>query len=318
MPNPLITVVIPAFNAGQTIERALRSVLSQTYRPLQVIVVDDASTDQTSAKVTAFGWRDVELVRLDRQAGAGMARNAGILRADGDYVAFLDADDEWLPEKTCRQFQELHGSPGMTFIAASGLFVPSSGKRIRLVNAGWPPARGPAAWKTLLAYSFVNTSSVLARRRTLAESKGFDPALVIGEDQDLWIRLARLGDVGFLDDILVRCYETPESLTKRHSAELAPRILDLVEGHIAAVGPDLTERERRWIRSCRFARLGRTIYSSGHYWEGAQLIIRAVGLGYPWFESLWYLAVASAPMNSLRAYARSNAGNSHKSMTGRG
>src|SRR3954451_11962493 len=95
--DPKISVVIPAFNAAATLEVAVRSALGQTYRPSEVLVVDDGSTDDTAAVASRLG-RGVKLVRQANQ-GCGPARNAGVKQAAGDWLAFLDADDAWLPQK---------------------------------------------------------------------------------------------------------------------------------------------------------------------------------------------------------------------------
>src|SRR5690242_853594 len=96
--RPRVSVVIPAFNAERFIGRALKSALGQTYSNLEIVVVDDNSADRTPEVAAGIDPR-IRIIRRKTTSGAAMARNAGIEAADGEYVAFLDADDEWLPEK---------------------------------------------------------------------------------------------------------------------------------------------------------------------------------------------------------------------------
>src|SRR3954468_7416981 len=96
---PLVSVVIPANNAAATIRRAIDSALAQTYRPIEVIVIDDCSQDATSEITSTYAAERIRLLRLPYNHGVGAVLNPGIEIAHGEYIAFLDADDEWLPEK---------------------------------------------------------------------------------------------------------------------------------------------------------------------------------------------------------------------------
>src|SRR3954452_7696310 len=101
--QPLVTVIIPAYNAAATVARAVDSVLAQTYRPIEVIVVDDCSKDATSEIVAAYRDERIRLLHLPHNQGVSGALNEGLSIARGEYIAFLDADDEWLPTKLAKQ-----------------------------------------------------------------------------------------------------------------------------------------------------------------------------------------------------------------------
>ena len=120
---PLVSVILPARNAAATIERALNSVLQQDYRPLEVIVVDDDSSDDTAARIDAWGAMPVTVLSTPGSQGPAAARNLGADAATGKYLAFLDADDEWLPEKTTRQVAALERAPAATFAICDGDFL---------------------------------------------------------------------------------------------------------------------------------------------------------------------------------------------------
>jgi len=304
----LVSVVIPARNASATIRRALDAVLAQTYRPLQVLVVDDASDDDTGHIVEGYGAAEIELIALTKHRGAGAARNEGIARARGEYVAFLDADDEWLPEKTARQMAVLAGSPQMSFIAcAASLVSPRPGAPAR-VNAGRTVITGPKAWKALLAYPFIATPCVIARRSALNEAGPFDTELAVAEDQDLWIRLAIRGELGWLDEVLVRVHETPGSLTARTSPTSGEAILAMICRHLDRAGSDLSREERRRILASRYASLGREAYYRGSRSAGARMLFTAATYGHAPVDNLLYLLTAAPPVRWLKRHLRPNTG----------
>ena len=189
--NRLVSVIIPAYNASRTIVRALESVLGQEYEPLEVLIVDDASTDGTGEIVRRFTDRRVRLIKLDTNRGAAGARNVGIHAAQGEYIAFLDADDIWLPSKLSCQTRVMEQDEQITLVTSDSLWLSHSGELLRRDHERDAPASGPEAWKMLLAYTFITTPTVLARRRDLVDLGGFSGDLPVGEDQDLWIRLLR-------------------------------------------------------------------------------------------------------------------------------
>src|ERR1700722_9130709 len=111
MTSPFVPSLIPAFNAAATIRRAIDSALGQTYQNLEVVVVDDGSRDTTSEIAASYERDDVRLIRLSSNQGASGAVNEGIAAAKGEFIAFLDADDEWLPTKLAKQIAALQSNP---------------------------------------------------------------------------------------------------------------------------------------------------------------------------------------------------------------
>ena len=123
MTKPFVTVLIPAYNAAETIQRAVDSALAQTYRNYEVVVVDDGSRDTTADIVTTLYGDRVRLLCLTSNQGESAAMNEGIAAAEGELIAFLDADDEWLPDKLARQVEALALNPDAV-MAASGCASP--------------------------------------------------------------------------------------------------------------------------------------------------------------------------------------------------
>jgi glycosyltransferase involved in cell wall biosynthesis len=297
--QPLVSVVIPSFNAGATLSRALESVRRQSYGPLQIIVVDDASTDDTPTILSREEARGVKVIRLARNAGAAAARNAGVAAAQGELIAFLDADDEWLPEKLARQVPIIDRFPEMTFIASRAGLVRTDGMIQASLHGELESGAGFDAWRVLLAYTFVATPTVVARRAAIQAVGGFDPNLVVGEDQDLWIRLALRGEVGFIEDVLVIVHEQVDSLTRRHVLRELEVTMPIIERHIAALRDRLTDDDIRRILGYRYTQLGRNAY---HHLplRGIQLILKAMRLRHRPFENLTYILNAAPPSRWLK------------------
>src|SRR5574337_57403 len=198
--TPAVSVVIPAYNAAWCVRRAVDSVLAQTFTDFELLVVDDGSTDDTAAVLNTYGDR----LRIVSKPNGGLssARNAGIDAARGRYVAFLDADDGWLPEKLERQVALMDANPALVFCSTAARIESPDGE----VLGEW--ACGPSPLPTLEAIFATNAhvagsgSAVLARRDAFARTGGFDENLRSLEDIDMWMRLAAIGPYACVDEPL--------------------------------------------------------------------------------------------------------------------
>jgi GT2 family glycosyltransferase len=300
--EPLVTVVIPAFNAESTIARALRSALVQDYPALEVIVVDDASSDATAEIVEHLVDQRIRLLSLPQNRGVSGATNAGIAAANSEFIAFLDADDEWLPGKIRKQMAIISGRPDMSLVTCCCAFDSLGRQRF----SGEPPA-GPDTeyWRAYLLESRVAKSCALARRSFLTTVGPFDEELPVAEDQDMWIRLALAGAVGHVHETLVIRHDTGGSLTKRYAAREADFILPMIESHIAAQAHRLSSAERRRILGTRYAAVGRNLYRSGACLLGLHFLVRAMLHGCDRTGNAWYLITASPAARKLKDFLRS-------------
>lgn len=208
---PRVSVVIPAYNAAWCVRRALDSVLAQEYRDFEVIVVDDGSQDDTAAILATYG----AALRVVRKPNGGLssARNAGIAAAHGEYVAFLDADDWWLPGKLSRQVALMDSRRELLFCSTtSGVRTPE-GRRL----PDWRCGRGdrPALECIFAVNAHVagSGSSVLAKREAFARAGGFDESLRSLEDIDMWMRLAALGGYACIDEPLAVIEKSADSMS---------------------------------------------------------------------------------------------------------
>lgn len=206
-----VSVVIPTFNRSATLPRALGSVRAQTLRPDEVIVVDDGSTDDTPA-VVERGFPDVTYLR-QTNAGVSAARNRGIGKSAGEWIAFLDSDDEWKPEKLERQMAALMRNPEYHLCHTNEVWI-RNGRR---VNEGKRHAKsGGHIFQRCLPLCVISPSSAVVRRRLLQDLDGFDEALPVCEDYDLWLRICSRYPVLFLEEALTVKYGGhPDQLSRR-------------------------------------------------------------------------------------------------------
>lgn len=191
-PGPLVSVVIPAFNAAPTLPEAVLSVLAQTYQQFEVIIADDESSDDTLAIAKSFADERVVALALPH-GGVCRARNTAIKHARGEYLAFLDADDYWDPEKLERQLEVFDANGGEVAVVGNYMrYVSQDSKRVlgRLgTELGDREARLIAEGK-LVPFAM---SSAMMRREQVIAAGGFDEAVAMAEDLDLYQRMAAYG-----------------------------------------------------------------------------------------------------------------------------
>ena len=197
MSNPLVSVVMAVYNGEKFLPASIASALAQTYAPLEIIAVDDGSTDGSAEILKSFGSR----LRVFRQQNAGQAaaRNLGISKAAGEWIAFLDQDDLWEPYKTELQLSAVQDDEAVVHANARGIDVSGAVHQPRILN----PQRS-AALLDLLRSSTLVIGTALVRRDVLAKVGGFDPMNRFGtEDYQLWLRLAANGcKFRLLDEVL--------------------------------------------------------------------------------------------------------------------
>ncbi|HEX8784945.1 MAG TPA: glycosyltransferase [Telluria sp.] len=297
------SVIIPAYNAAGTIVRALDSVRAQTGVGVEVIVIDDASADRTVevVKNAIQEGENIRLVRLPKNSGASAARNAGIREARGRYLAFLDADDVWLPGKLARQVAAIEADPDITLVSCNSQMTSVSGTALKEGHVNRPPVAGRDAWKTLLVYNFLPTPTILTRTALVRELGGFDEALAVGEDLDLWIKLAIRGKIAVLPEILINYYDMNNSLMKRHGGQTGTIVVPMLERHIREQAAKLTPAEVRYMRGSRSFRMACDLFFSGGYMASISLFLQAALCGIRPFKSLSYLPRALVMATAAQA-----------------
>ena len=240
-----VSVVVPAYNAVRTLPATMASILSQSVEPLEVIVVDDGSKDDTAELARSLGARVV----TQANAGHAAARNTGIGAAEGRYVAFLDADDLWLPDKLERQLDEIGLNPEIRALQTGAARIDDD---LRLLWVEHCTRSTDQLWDTLYFRNMpALMSTIMVERELLEDVGGFDASLVILQDWDIAIRLAQRGQFHSLPDALAayRYYETSQSANVDIHVEPGLRVLEK-----AFADPDLPAdvRARRRRAYARF------------------------------------------------------------------
>ena len=210
--TPLVSVVVPTYNCAPYLARALHSVLDQTYPNLECIVIDDGSTDDTPQILEAFGSRIHAIKQAN--AGASAARNAGIEAARGAYIAFLDADDYWLPTKIANQLEVFRKHPGLVLVSCDFTWATSAEPATPApppYDVG--PVRVFSTLTQLLRNPYLGTPTVVVDSRAAKQVGGFDTNLPVGEDVDFYFRLCAGRMYARLDQPLAVFQRRPGSLT---------------------------------------------------------------------------------------------------------
>lgn len=187
-----VSVVIPVFNRADRIEGAIRSALTQNPRPLEIIVVDDGSTDLPDVTWLTAMDPCVRVIRHERNRGGNVARNTGIDAARGDLIAFLDADDRWFPDKLAIQLSQIGSRTSVDYFACANALFDGGGWNGRPTNAR-PPHQGEDISSYFLVHCYGFLSSTLLMPTQLAKAVRFDERLKRHQDQDFGLRLVRGG-----------------------------------------------------------------------------------------------------------------------------
>lgn len=216
-----VSVVIPTFNRSSTVLESVNSVLRQSFQDFEIIIVDDCSSDNTLDMLSDIDDGRIRIIKHERNQGAGAARNTGIRTAQGEFVAFQDSDDEWLPTKLAKQLAVLK-SKGPDWPAAyCGMLIvrginqqESARTRVWYIPDDRPTALDGDLVQPLIANSFISTQTLIVRRDALQTVGEFDESLPALEDWDFTLRIAQVGKIAFVDEPLVLQRFSANSITR--------------------------------------------------------------------------------------------------------
>jgi glycosyltransferase involved in cell wall biosynthesis len=203
---PKVSVIIPTYNRAEFLRSAIESALKQTFTDLEIIVSDDGSTDNTQVVVKSFEDKRIKYVRNEGNKGPSGTRNTAILASEGEYIAFLDDDDVWLPEKLKSQVNLLDQSlPNICGVYSNRLMINKSNGKIVSTNPGTDKLKGNLLYQ-LAIKSPIHTSTVLIRKKCLDEVGLFNETISYMEDRDMWIRLSIKWDFEYINEPLTKAY----------------------------------------------------------------------------------------------------------------
>ncbi|MDQ7039509.1 MAG: glycosyltransferase [Rhodothermus sp.] len=297
-PTPSVSVVIAAYNAARWIGDTIRSVLMQDYPVAEVIVVDDGSTDATRDIVTAFD-PPVRYV-YQENAGSAAARNAGIRLARGTYVAFLDADDLWLPGKLSAQIACLQAHPECSWCYTDAWLTDERARERRVQLSRLVSMQEGLVLQSLLLGNFVPFSSALVRREVLTAVGGFreGPDRRISEDWDLWLRVAAHHAVCYVARPLVLIRDHPDRKTGTVALQELVRARVRIVEEAVARHPAL-EPLRRIALAGIYEGAGRKALAQNQRAEARDLLGQALQL-HPWVLKRWGYWLAGWLPGSVR------------------
>ena len=218
LPNVKVSVIIPTYNRAHLLERAIDSVFHQTWQNLELLIIDDESNDQTQELVEKKrALAPIPLKYWKRpHRGVSAARNWGIRQARGEWVAFLDSDDEWTPQKLERQFQLLERFPGLKLVHGEEIWI-RSGRRVNPKNIH--QKFGGDIFEKCLPRCLISPSATLIKKSLLWEMGLFDEEFPVCEDYDLWLKVTSLYPVGFVEDpIIVKYGGHADQLSRRYKS----------------------------------------------------------------------------------------------------
>ena len=226
-PSPAISVIIPTHHRPALLARAIASVVAQTHRHLEVLVVDDGPSESAADAVRAAADGRLRYLSHDVTRGAAAARNTGLRSATGEFVAFLDDDDTWLPLKLVRQLEPfVTGTADLGVVYCASLKYSDITNRVISESPARPLRQGHVDF---LRSTLFGTSVPLIHRRCLDEVGPFDESLPGAQDRDMWIRLARRFAFDFVPDVLVWHHIHGDQITSNLSKKVEARELLLVK-----------------------------------------------------------------------------------------
>jgi glycosyltransferase involved in cell wall biosynthesis len=294
--NAIVSVVLPTFNRLRFLQPAIESVYAQTFTDWELIVADDGSGLETRQYLDSIEKRPrVTVIWLPHSGRPSMVRNAALRRAGGEYVAFLDSDDLWAPQKLERQIEALRARVNCRWSYTAFVQIDACGKLLAEEKVRrWVPHQGDIFERVVRGGASIRTPTVLATRQLLEQAGEFDEAIPAGEDFDLWLRLALYSEVVIVDEPLVYVRRHDDSHTRDWQSAFAGRDRSLSRRQ------HLVDSGRRWL--LREERMRNALCLAGTHAElGAQgRMLRALweSLPYSWTYPRWWL---SALKTVLRA-----------------
>ena len=277
---PVVSVIIPAYNTAPFIAETLTSALEQTYRDYELIVINDGSPDTPALEKAIAPFRDRIVCITQQNGGESRARNTGIHHARGQYLAFLDSDDCWLPDYLASQMDFFARNPSLDVVYCDASYFGDpafSGKTYMQIY----PSRGPVELTSLVqSDSNLIMSCTIVRKSVAMEVGLFDESLRGCGDYDLWLRLAHHGArFGYQTKVMGRYRLRPESFTRDPIAVMTHRktILEKVmrtEGIDEAVRRAV-QKQLDYVRARRDLELGRKLLSDGDFYQAREFFTKA-------------------------------------------
>lgn len=257
-PQPLVSVIVPTYNGARYIAETLESIFSQTYKNIEIIVVNDGSTDETGKVLNPYKERIQYISQENR--GIPAARNRAIRNANGKYIALLDHDDLWLPEKIELQVKLLEENDEYGFVHCNWFFFSETDSKVRTFHKSVPPTG--YVFPQLFMRNFIGCLTMLMRMECIEKSGDFDERHAGCDDYDLWLRVARHFKGAYIDKILAGHRRHASNYS--HDRVRATESLIYVCKKILQLFPSAVDEIGREAVSRRFLDLWEDLWDLGH------------------------------------------------------
>lgn len=198
--DKLVSVIIPTFNRASVLERAIESVLAQTYKNYELIIIDDGSTDNTEEVLNKYS--EYKIIKTHNN-GVSIARNIALKESNGSWIAFLDSDDEWLPDKLAKQITFIEKDPHCLLVHGDEIWI-RNGVRVNPKNKH--KKGGGDQFLTSLKLCAISPSVALISKTLLTKFGGFRTDYPVCEDYDLWLKITSEEEIGYIDSHLIKKY----------------------------------------------------------------------------------------------------------------
>ncbi len=268
---PRVSIVVPTYNRAATLRRAVDSVLKQTYQDFEVVVVDDGSTDETARVLGSVDDARVVRLRHAQNRGPGAARNTGIKSSRGEFIAFQDSDDEWLPQKLARQMSAIDRAPADIGAVYSRFWRQDGQSRIVMPRDFEAPLDGDIR-RTLLRRNVVGTPVLMMRARCFSQAGLFDESLAMYEDWDLCLRVSRFYRFHFLEEPLAVAHRTPGSVNERPKLLRVAATKSIIQKHLDSFRSDPSALAEH------YQYMGKALCLSGRVLTGAAYLAKTLYL----------------------------------------
>ncbi len=222
---PKVSVVIPTYNRGRYIAATINTVLNQTFKDFEIIVVDDGSTDDTRKELEQFGPKIQVITQLNSERA--ISRNNGVKNSTGAYIAFLDSDDFWSPDKLEKQVEVLDNLKDIILVYGQSYRINDKGEQIKTARRQMQGFSGKV-FKNLLMRNFVVSATPMIKREDFGKTTGFQTKYIPYEDWEFWLRFSLLGDFYFLPEPFSYYRIHPEQSVKQATAENIERVTNLL------------------------------------------------------------------------------------------
>jgi len=265
---PTVSVILPTYNRAHLVGRAIQSVLNQTYRDFELIVVDDGSTDSTESVVKGLGDLRIRYIRCKQNKGGSAARNTGIRAAKGEYIAFQDSDDEWAPEKLEKQMMTFKTASYHVGVIYTGFYKIKNGIKTYIPSSDIKVTEGNIH-DQLLKGNFVGTPMAMLRAECFKKTGLFDERLPRFQDWELFIRISDHYIFKLINEPLVSAFFSPDSISEDQGALITALKL-ITEIHF------LPRRNRRKLISNMQYLIGNNLCKSGNMREGKMYLFQSL------------------------------------------